>query len=305
MTTQRDSFFDKLFELAKENRDIILISADMGAPSLDRFRKELPDQYVDCGIAEQSAILTAVGLAKAGKKCFMYAIAPFCVYRILEQIRINLCGMNLPITICGVGAGMSYDDSGPTHHETEGIAQLRCLPNIRIHNITDPIMARYYAEASVGFDYPNYIRLDRQANDILYGDTNDFSKGYLADCDVDNDLTIIATGNMAHIGREIQKELSCNFVDVFEFPINNSLIAELESEGCYNIVTLEEHVLPGGLGSAMLEAVNDVSCADFTVLRFGLDFSAGFCYQYGGREELQKAYGIDKASILRRIEEWV
>ena len=102
---QRDAFWDRIFELASENKDIILVSADMGAPSLDKFRKDLPAQFVNVGIAEQNAITLAAGLAMTGKKVFTYAIAPFITLRCIEQIRVECCIMGLPLTMVGVGVG--------------------------------------------------------------------------------------------------------------------------------------------------------------------------------------------------------
>ena len=105
--SQRDAFFGKLYEIARRDRDVILVSADMGAPSLDKFRADLSAQYVNVGIAEQNMVTVASGLALGGKTVFMYAIMPFVTLRCYEMIKVELCLMNIAVTAVGVGSGIS------------------------------------------------------------------------------------------------------------------------------------------------------------------------------------------------------
>ena len=144
MISQRDAFFNRLFEYAKEDKDIILVSADMGAPSLDQWRLTLPSQYVNVGIAEANAIGIATGLAKLGKRVYVYAIAPFVSLRCYEQLKLGPCMHNLPITIVGVGAGFSYEESGPTHHTLEDVSIMSTLPHMEVVTITDSVMAEAF-----------------------------------------------------------------------------------------------------------------------------------------------------------------
>ena len=204
--SQRDAFWSRVYELAKKDKDIVLVIADMGAPALDQFRSELFSQYIDVGIAEQQAIALSAGLALNGKKPFAYAIAPFISLRCYEHIRVNLSSMKLAVTIVGVGAGVSYDDSGPTHHAVDDLSALRILPNLKIHNITDSVMARSFADISMQMVGPNYVRLDRGILPTIYDETFDFSDGLsvlIPGCD----RYIIATGNMVHRAMEIASEL--------------------------------------------------------------------------------------------------
>lgn len=293
MKSQRDAFFDALFEEAKRNPDVYLVSADMGAPSLDKFRRELSRQYIDAGIAEQSALLLAAGLAKAGKRAFVYAIAPFITYRVIEQIRLDLCAMKLPVCLIGVGAGFGYDDSGPTHHTTEDIGMLRTLPNLTIYNPSDSLMAEELLADILKSDSPAYLRLDRKANSILEWNA---TAG-------EPESIIIATGNMVKTGMDIASELGLAFAEVSQFPVR--LVPD-DLTAYKRIITLEEHVLPGGLGSAVLELLSDAELL-IPVKRFGIDYikTDGYCYQYGGREEIQKVYGLDKESILREVKAWL
>ncbi len=300
---QRDAFWGRLYELAKENKDVVVVSADIGAPSLDRFRADLSSQYVDVGIAEQQAIGLSAGLALSGKKPFAYAIAPFISLRCYEHIRIDMGSMNLPVTIVGVGAGVSYDDSGPTHHTVDDLSALRILPNLKIHNITDSVMAKAFAEISCHLDHPNYIRLDRKLSPVIYDEAFDFSQG-LNVLTPGSDICIVATGNMVHRAIEAAHELKGKgvdvaVVDIFTLPINAEPFLD-SIQAVKKIVTLEEHTLPGGLGSAVCELLSDHQVLK-PVKRIGMDFSKGYCYKYGGREHIQSLYGLDKKSVVDAI----
>ncbi len=303
LKTQRDIFFDALYAQAKEDKDLIFISADQGAPSLDKFRSDLPSQYINVGIAEQQAITLAAGMSYEGKKTYVHAIANFITLRCYEQIRLNICAMNIPVTIVGVGAGLSYDDSGPTHHTVEDITILRALPRLKIHNITDGVMAKYFAEASPNADYPMYIRLDRKTSEDIYTESDDFTIGFKS-FQESNDLCIVATGNMVYRAFEVADELKKNginagVVDVYTIPTSEKELAKNLSQ-YKRVVTLEEHELKGGFGSYILEVLADNNI-QMPVKRMGLNFNEGYCYKYGGREHMQSLYGLDVNSIVGTI----
>ena len=141
----RDALFNRLYEIAKNDKDVVIVSADMGAPALDRFRRDLSNQFINTGIAEQNTILVSAGLTLGNKKVFAYAIAPFITLRCYEQIKIELAAMNIPVTLIGVGAGFSYDDSGPTHHTLEDLSIMRVLPNIIVSLVYHIVEDMYHA----------------------------------------------------------------------------------------------------------------------------------------------------------------
>ncbi len=301
--SQRDAFWGRIYELARQDKDIILVTADMGAPALDKFRTDLRAQYIDVGIAEQQAVALATGLALCGKKTFAYAIAPFISLRCYEHIRVDLASMNLPVTLVGVGAGVSYDDSGPTHHAVDDLSALRILPNLKIHNITDSIMARAFADISCELDCPNYVRLDRKILPDIYEEGTDFSLG-LTVLAPNADICIVATGNMVHRALEVREELKnkgrdVGVIDVYTLPVNEDAFIDIVGN-VKQIVTLEEHTLPGGLGSMICEVLADNGILK-PIKRLGMDFMAGYCYKYGGRNNIQSLYGLDKDSLLNTI----
>lgn len=306
--SQRDAFFDRLYELAKSDRNIVIVAADMSAPSLDKFRVELPAQFVNVGIAEQNAILIASGLSLTGKKVFAYAIAPFITLRCIEEIRVNNAIMNIPITIVGMGASFTYENDGPTHHITEEVAAMRSMPNISIHNITDSVMAAAFAELSYkktsGTDY---VRIDRYSPAPIYKEDFDFSKG-MAVLENNGDYVLLSTGAITHLAIEVvaslRKEgLKLRLVDVFNIPINEKNLL-LAVQGTRGVITLEEHFLPGGFGSAVCEQLADNGIV-LPIKRLGLDPKLGYCYKYGGRDIIREYYGIDKNGIEKSITEFI
>ena len=304
--SQRDAFFNKLYEIAKKDRDVILVSADMGAPSLDKFREDLSEQYVNVGIAEQNMVTVATGLALGGKTVFMYAIMPFVTLRCYEMLKVELSMMNIPVTAVGVGSGISYDDSGPTHHSTEDIAIMRALPNMTIFNSSDSVMAAKFAEMTCDISGPHYVRLDRGKLPPLYNQDSDFSAG-LTSFKTGKDICIVATGNMVHRAFEIADRLAghsieAGVVDLYRLkPINENLLLK-SIEPSKRIVTLEENLMNGGMGSAVAEVLAD-NDRPMPLKRIGLPDK--YFFAYGGRQNLQTLGGLDADSITKAILKWL
>jgi len=305
----RDAFWDRIYELAKIDSDIVIVSADLGAPSLDKFRKELPNQYINVGISEQNAILVASGLALAGKKPLAYAITQFITLRCYEQTRIYPCGMNLPVSIVGVGAGACYWESGPTHHSIEDITIMRALPNINIYNCSDQNMARAIADFAVDCKGPKFIRLDREVICDLHENTSDYSHGFKSMSPLEN-VNILATGNMVKLALDVkeilmEKGIQIGVVDVFRLPVCvDEFLTTIKNTK--TLVTLEEHTLAGGFGSYILEMLSDNELP-IPVKRIGWDTSHGYekCYNYGGREAIRGEFGMDRESIAKKVMELV
>jgi transketolase len=303
--TMRDAFFNRLYELARKNRNIIVVSADMGAPGLDKFRKDLRSQFLNVGIAEANMVTVATGLALSGKKVFIYAIMPFVTSRCYEMIKIDLSLMNIPVTAVGVGAGFGYDDSGPTHHSTEDIAIMRALPNMTILCPSDSIMAARCADMSCAIAGPSYVRLDRHVQPIIYKRNDDFSEG-ISCLKRGEDICIISTGNMVHRAREVSDTLATSSIDagvldVYRIkPLNERLLLSYVKDS-KRVVTIEEHLLNGGLGSLVAETLMDCGVTK-PLKRFGVKDK--YYYAYGGRGNIQKLCGLDADTVTREILEW-
>lgn len=304
--SMRDAFFNELYEIARKDRDVILVSADMGAPSLDKFRRDLGPQFINVGIAEQNMITLATGLALSGKKAFVYAIMPFATLRCYELVKVNLSLMNMAVTIIGVGAGFSYDDSGPTHHSTEDIAVMRALPNMTILNSSDSVMAAKFAEMSCKLSGPSYVRLDREVLPPIYNEDDSFSDG-LTNLKAGKDVYIISTGNMVHRAFKVSHKLeehsiNAGIIDLYRLkPINEELLLANIKES-KRIVTLEEHLITGGIGSAVAEILAD-NGKTLPLKRIAIQDK--YYYAYGGRNNIQSLCGLDTDSVTKTILEWL
>lgn len=306
----RDAYFEALFPIFKEDPSCIIITADNGAPSLDQFARELPRQFIQVGIAEQQMFGMAAGLAFEGRRVWCYAIAPFVTTRVHEFVKLDVCAMNLPITILGVGAGYAYDIMGPSHHTVEDISMMRCLPNLEIWSPADPRCAVALAGHLYQRQKPAYVRFDRSGIPDLNDDNimADLSRGwrYVGESKHWAEATIIATGIMVHqalkvsaIMRDRGEELAV--VDLFRLkPANlDDLMANVS-----DIISLEEHFLAGGLGSMLSEWMVDNE-HELRLLRIGRTEEQGYCFEYGGREVIWKNMGLDVESVTKRIGEWL
>jgi transketolase len=301
--SQRDAFWSEIYEIALQDRDVVLVSADMGAPSLDQFRRDIPSQFINAGIAEQNATLIASGLSMMGKKAYTYAIAPFITMRCIEQIRVANAIMGIPITIVGVGTGFGYEDSGPTHHLIEDIAMLRSMPKIDMYNVTDATMAAKLAAITHKAVTTTYLRIERKVFGNIYDETAEFNDG-LSVLIPGSDVILLSSGTITHLAVDLVEDLnqqgySIGLIDVYRFPINETLLIE-KMNGAKKLFSLEEHFLPGGFGSALAEIIVDTGVTT-PLKRIGLSHGRGYCYEYGGREKIYQYYGIDKAKLMTTI----
>ena len=157
----RDAFFDELYEITSHDKNLMFLTADMGAFGLNKFKRDFPKQYINVGVAEQNLISVGAGLALSGKRVFLYAIAAFLIYRALDQIRIDICEMNLPVTLIGAGPGLTYHAEGPTHHALYDDIIISMFPNIKVFTPRTPEDAQTVMILAYLSKSPVYIRLGR------------------------------------------------------------------------------------------------------------------------------------------------
>jgi transketolase len=301
--TMRDALIEGIYQRMHEDRQIFFLSADMGAPILDKLRVDFKDRFVNVGIAEQNLVNVATGLALEGFTVYAYAIAPFLL-RAYEQIRVNLAlssqVRDLNVNIIGVGAGVSYDVSGPTHHCLEDISVMRTLPNMVVFSPSDSYLAQSFVDYSIQIKKPKYIRLDGKPLPYIYSKakTPSFEDGFY-ELKKGETMCIVSSGFMTHMALEISENVdydAIGVVDVFMLkPIHEEAFLQLLKQ--YNtVVTLEEAFIgKGGLDSLVLALINDAQ-ADIDVKRFG--FKDEYVFKFGNRDFLYGQSGFDKKSVL-------
>lgn len=302
----RDAFFEELYDIARQDKRVILLSADFGAPSLDKFRNDLSRQYINVGVSEQNMVSIAAGLALSNKLIYIYAIIPFVTLRCYEQLKIDICEMNLNVTILGVGCGFAYDSAGPTHHAIEDIAVMRVLPNLMVLSPSDSIMANRLARITYDVPGPKYIRLDRGKTPLFYDDRNDDFQTGLTVIKESKDLYVISTGIMLQMALEVADELTkypieCGIIDLYRLkPLNSSLLLDIIKES-RRIITLEEHLINGGIGSMVVEVLSDAGI--YKPLK-RIAIYDEHCFNYGDRKSLRACCGLDVVSIVNTVLKW-
>lgn len=256
----RGIFGQAILALAESTPELLVLSADLGNSSgLDRFRKTYPDQFVNVGIAEQNLVGVAAGLAKEGYTVFATSFAPFLAMRASEQIRMNLGYMNLPVKAVAIGSGVSMAYLGNSHYGIEDAAVMRSIPNLTVVSPADcgEIVKCVFAAAK--FDGPMYIRLTGAPNNpVVYTEDYEFVIGKAVTLREGTDITIIANGTMVYESLEAAKLLaeqgvSATVVNMHTIKPLDTAAVDKALASSRLIVTVEEHSVIGGLGSAVAE----------------------------------------------------
>lgn len=302
----RNAYIDSLYELTKENGNVYSFVADNGAIVFDKYRKDFPDNFVNFGIAESVMVSVAAGMASRGKIPFIYTIIPFLIMRAYEQIRNDVCMQNMNVKIVGIGAGVSYSTLGPTHHAIEDIALMRVLPGMTVISPADPLEARKAVKEAVKIKGPVYIRLGTSKEPAVYKGDYRFEIGKGVVMRDGRDATVIATGNSVHDAQMACDELEKNgkrirLINIHTIkPIDEEVILKAARE-TNAIITVENHSVIGGLGSAVAEVLAKKVTGK---IKFGsLGFNDTYCHGYGTLAELKDAYGIGKIGIVNKVEE--
>ena len=304
----RDAFFDAVYDEAKINKDLIFLSVDHGAFSLERFQKDFNERYINIGIAEQNMIGVASGLALSGKIVFGYGITPFVSLRVLEQITLDLAAMNANVNIVSVGAGFTYSTDGPSHQGLQDLSVILTVPQISIYNSSDPISTKAFAQIAANVPGPKYIRIEKGNLPLLSRKNDeDFLSG-VSEIVNGNDLTIIATGAIVHEAlkaAEILKAesgLNIGVIDLYRIkPLPEDALIKLIQD-TNKIVTLEEGYLDGGMGSMIGALLAEKSiCKPF--LKLGI--KNHFCFDYGTRDYLLDLYNLNGKKVAGSINDWL
>ena len=297
----RDAFLRSLITLAETDDRIALLTGDLGFGVVEKFGTKFPDRFWNCGVAEQSMIGIAAGLAKSGMRPFVYSIANFPTFRCLEQIRNDICYHNLPVTIVSVGAGLGYGTLGYTHHGIEDIAALRSLPNISIYSPSDPIDVTNILTRISQNPAPTYFRLGKNGEPEITEVTKNAIPGSVRELTSGSNLTILATGAVTENCLRVAQQLGTQGFEVQVISVTQIepldtkfLLANITST---KILVVEEHVKRGGFAAALLEALNENGSSP-RLHRLYVDESK--ISEIGTQEYLRGLSGLDKDGITAK-----
>lgn len=300
----RDIYFQTIQELVKTGEDLIILHADLAAPSLDSFRKNFPNRFISVGVSEQNLISTAAGLASAGKKVIAWGLNPFLVTRTVDQVWNTVSLMNVPITLAGLHAGLSSAVTGPTHVVINDLAIMRMCPHIKIINPSDINIAELVAYETVKREQPIYVRFDKDITYELYDKSNvDFNKG-IGCINKGKNFAIITTGYHTKKIKDLLIDfnnvgINPTILDIYSLPFNENLLLEYLNN-MKKIVVVEEHIVQGGLGSAILEFLSKYQI-NIPTKCIGIDVKNGYPEVFGRRDYFQKLFNLDSKSLKEDI----
>lgn len=299
----RDTFVKTLIELAKKDKNIELVTGDLGFGVLKPYWEALPDQFTNAGIAEQNMTTMAAGMALAGKTVFTYSIGNFPTLRCLEQIRNDCAYHNANVKIVCVGGGFVYGSLGMSHHATEDIAILRALPDVVVLAPGDLLEAEEATKAMVKHNGTCYLRLGRGGEKRIHQKIDNFQIGKAIKVKDGQRVAIFSTGAIFEEVDGAVEILKNQGIDpaVYTFPTVKPLDTEVINNTAKDfdlIVTVEEHNIVGGFGSAVAE----VLCEQVTkarLLRIGLNDT--YSAIVGSQQYLRSQFGIDSVGIAEKI----
>lgn len=302
----RDAYGEALLELGKTNPDVVVLDADLSKSTKTYdFSVAYPERFFNVGIAEQNLIGMSAGMAASGKIPFASTFAMFASGRAFEIIRNSVAYPKMNVKICATHAGITVGEDGASHQANEDVACMRAIPNMTVIVPADGVEAKKAIHAIAAVEGPFYVRLGRSAVPVINDDNYEFVIGKGVTLREGKDVTIIATGIMVSQALEAREELlkkgiEARVINIHTIkPIDEDIIVKAAKE-TKGIVTVEEHNIIGGLGSAVAEVVAEKAPA--YIKRVGIKDTFG---ESGKPEELLEKYGLTVEEIIKATEEVV
>ena len=302
MKATRESYGEALLELGKENKNVVVLDADLSsATKTNLFAKEFPNRFFDMGIAEQNMMSTAAGIATCNKIPYASTFAVFAAGRAYDQIRNSICYPNLNVKICATHAGITVGEDGATHQMIEDISLMRTLPNMKVMSVCDDRETKCAVNEISKIDGPCYLRLARVATPDIYDENQKFKFGKGIQIGNGTDATIFATGvtvNEAIKAKEelLKRGIDVRVVDIHTIkPIDKDLIVKCAEE-TNKLISIEDHSIIGGLGSAISEVLTEFYPKK--LIRLGVKDMFG---KSGKAFDLMKFYHITSDDILNEL----
>jgi transketolase len=305
--TMRDAFLERVYAALCDGADAFVVSADFGAPVLDKIRAEFGDRFLNVGIAEQNCVNVSAGLALEGCAVYAFGIAAFMSMRAFEPVRstASLGSQHTPLNlnVLGVGTGLSYDLSGPSHHCLEDITAMRVLPHVEVFSPSDWRLAQRLADYSLKQPTPKYFRLDSKPVPSIYRDDEavDIASGF-HEFARGNDVCILATGFMTQVALRAARKSATpiGVIDVFGLTPRNTEPLWEAIRGYRRVVSVEEGFINrGGLDSLVAQVLTEHEAA-IRLVRLGVD--GRHLFELGGRERLHRLCNMDEDGILAAVD---
>ena len=298
----RESFGRALEELGMENKNVVVLDADLyNSTKTEYFKEKYPERFINLGIAEADMIGTAAGLSTCNKIPYVSTFAAFATGRVYDQIRTSIAYPKLNVKICATHAGITVGEDGATHQMIEDINLMRGLPNMVVMSTSDDLETKWAVKEIAKYNGPVYLRLSRFKVPKMYNEKTKFEIGKGIQIGDGKDATIFATGitvNEALEAKEILKEkgLDVRVVDIHTIkPIDKELIIKCAKE-TNKLISVEDHNIIGGLGTAICEVLIE-NCPK-RLVRMGIEDTFG---KSGKAEDLIRYYGIDSNAIVEEI----
>lgn len=297
----RNGFGEGLVIAGEENRNVVGLCADLTESTrMEAFKKKFPERFVEIGVAEQNLVTVASGMAHEGKIPFTSSYATFSPGRNWEQIRTTICYNDQPVKIIGNHTGISVGPDGATHQALEDIALMRVLPNMIVVVPADSIEAKKATIAIAKNGKPSYLRLSRDKTPVITTENSPFEIGKAEVLNQGKDVTIIACGQMVYMALKVAKDLedqikvrviNCHTIKPLD---TKTILNAAEETGA--VVTVEEHQIAGGMGSAIAEVVSE--SFPVPIKRIGIEDSFG---ESGAPSELLKKFGLTEENIKKAV----
>lgn len=302
----RNAFLNELYEIAKKDERIVFITGDLGFGVVTPFMEQLPRQFINAGVAEQSMTGIAAGMALSGKIAFTYSIGNFPTMRCLEHVRNDICYHNANVKIVTVGGGFAYGAMGATHHAIEDLAVMRSIPGIAVLAPGDPVESRAATRAAVEYPGPCYLRLGKAGEPVVHQGEIAFQLGKAIRMRDGKDATLICTGGILQTAVLATQLLAKDGIYIRLLSMHT--LKPLDTEAVLSaardtgaIVTLEEHSIVGGLGSAVAEILAEANIPRIPFKRIGVP--AAFSPYIGSQEFMRERHGLTPQAIAKSVEE--
>lgn len=301
----RNTVADLIKEKAKTDHDLFLIAGDAGLGVWDTFRVEHQKQYINPGVNEALCVGMAAGMALMGHKVVYYNIAPFVIMRPYEQVRNDICYQELPVVLVGTGSGVTYAPAGMTHYVVEDIALARTMPNLNIFSPADPIEAKAAFEYAYQDKNPSYIRIPKAGEPAIHSGVDiDVTKPQVIKAG--RDVLLLTHSSMIEEVQKADEILNQKGIDstIATMPmVNSNDLALLELIGKHEkLFVCEEHFKTGGLGSIVLDRLNDAGI-NKSVYRIAIEDE--YIHAIGNRAYMRTHYGIDGEGIVKKVLETI